>query len=262
MARLDSIFSGSFIVEELQQKRVDTRYVTVSETHQSGITVIMNYDQERANVTYCGAMETLTQEDLPWNEMSNFTHMHLSNFFIQKGLREGIDSLFKRVKKMGLTTSLDLQWDPQNKWDFDYEACLPFVDVFMPNEAELLALTKVENLEEAIAIVTPYTNTLIVKRGQKGSIGVNGSYRCEKPAFLHNNYVDSIGAGDSFNSGFIKKFMDGATLEVCMEFGNLMGALNTTAAGGTAAFVDSERIKDSIQTIFDIDLTQYDEIKR
>lgn len=43
--------------------------------------------------------------------------------------------------------------------------------------------------------------------------------------------------------------MDGATLEVCMEFGNLMGALNTTAAGGTAAFVDSERIKDSIQTI-------------
>jgi sugar/nucleoside kinase (ribokinase family) len=60
----------------------------------------------------------------------------------------------------------------------------------------------------------------------------------ELPAFLNRSVVDAVGAGDSFNAGFIHKFIQKEPLEVCQEFGNLTGYISTTAAGGTAAFKD------------------------
>ena len=62
-------------------------------------------------------------------------------------------------------------------------------------------------------------------------------------AFLNKSVVDAIGAGDSFNSGFIKKYTDQSALPECLEFAALTGAINTTGAGGTAAFQSPEHIK-------------------
>lgn len=241
---------GTFILNSLASKGVKTVYIQKTTEHQTGITVVMSYDQDRANVTYCGAMEALTYQKIPWDELTGFKHLHLSNFFIQKGIREDIVKIFEKAKSLGLTTSLDLQWDPENLWDFDFKNCLPLVDIFMPNEAELLALTKKDTLDQALETIATCSNTTVVKLGDKGSLAVADGKRIAAPAFTNKNPVDTIGAGDSFNSGFIKKYLDGRPLEQCLQYGNLMGALSTTAPGGTAAFACKESIKKTLKETF------------
>lgn len=241
---------GSFILKSLQTKGVGTEFIQKTTELQSGITVVMNYGQDRANVTYCGAMEALTYNKIPWNSLRGFKHLHLSNFFIQKGIRKDIVKIFKKAKSLGLTTSLDLQWDPENLWDFDYKACLKFVDIFMPNEAELKALTQKEDLEQALGAITPYAHISIIKLGERGSLAAYDGKQVSAKPYTNTNPVDTIGAGDSFNSGFIKKHIQGASIEDCLKYGNLMGALSTTAAGGTAAFSDVNSIKQTLKDTF------------
>lgn len=243
---------GEVVLKELKNKNVCTDHISSSDTHQTGITIVMSYAEDRANVTYCGAMELLTIDDIPWEDIKNFKHLHLSNFFIQKGIRKDITTIFKKVKEAGITTSLDLQWDPENKWDFDYRECLPYVDVFMPNEAEIMALTRTSSVDEALEAVKPFANTIALKMGAKGSVGIEDDTQMEVSSFTNPKHIDSIGAGDSFNSGFIKKYIGGGSLRECLTYGNLMGALNTTAAGGTGAFNSPEEIEQKVKSIFNV----------
>ena len=71
-----------------------------------------------------------------------------------------------------------------------------------------------------------------------------------KPAYLNENVVDAIGAGDSFNAGFINRFINHKPLDECLDFGALCGALNTTAAGGIGAFQSLETVKASMKQRF------------
>src|SRR5690606_6467956 len=180
---------GSFILDSLESKGVGTAFIQKTTEHQSGITVVMSYDQDRANVTYCGAMEALTYAKIPWDSLQGFKHLHLSNFFIQKGIRQDIVKIFEKAKNLGLTTSLDLQWDPEERWDFDYKSCLKFVDVFMPNEAELKALTKKENLDQALEAIAPYANITVVKLGDKGSLAVSKGEQISAAAYKNENPI-------------------------------------------------------------------------
>lgn len=240
---------GDFILKELRGKNVDTRFISRSEHYKTGITVVMNYDQDRANITYCGAMSVLSIEHIPWENISTFSHLHFSNYFLQPGMKPFIVELFRKAKEAGLSTSLDLQVDPQDKWDFDYKNCLPFVDVFLPNENELLKLTGKKNLKDAIEAIKNHTNILALKLGDKGGRVVSGSEDITIKPYLNNTYKDAIGAGDSFNAGFLKKFLSGASLRECLDYANLTGSLSTTAAGGTGAFSNEKEIKSKIQQI-------------
>jgi sugar/nucleoside kinase (ribokinase family) len=117
------------------------------------------------------------------------------------------------------------------------------VDVFLPNEKELMFLTGKNDLDEAINSIKKYTHILAIKRGNKGSLIHSNEKLTDLPAFLNKNVVDAIGAGDSFNAGFIFRFVNGYDIEECQRYGNLTGALSTTAAGGTGAFRDYEKLK-------------------
>ena len=149
---------GNLILDRLQKSKVDIGFIKKTKEHGTGITIVMNYGQDRANVTYCGAMGVLAMPDIPWSELVRYKHLHISSVFLQKKLKENIVDVFKEAKIKGLTTSLDLQWDPNEEWDFDYMKCLPYVDVFLPNKQELLALTKASTIEEGIDIVKPISN--------------------------------------------------------------------------------------------------------
>ena len=233
---------GEFVLTELQKKNVDAGYIRKSDTHKTGITIVMNYDQDRANVTYCGAMEDFTISDIPWGALDEFDHFHLSNFYLQKGIKPDILEIFKKAKAAGLTTSLDLQVDPEDKWDFDYKKVLPYVDIFFPNQSELLNLTKKDNLEEAILALKPEVNTVAIKMGTEGSLLVSGDERLIERPFINRHFKDAIGAGDSFNAGFIHEYLKGSSWKACLKNGNLMGSLNTTCAGGTTAFTTASEI--------------------
>lgn len=240
---------GSYIIKELVKKGVNTEYIQKSKRYKTGITVVLNYDQDRANVTHCGAMSDLQMHHIPWESLSKFDHLHISSFFLQQGLRKDIPLIFEKAKKKGLTTSLDLQFDPDEEWRFDYKKCLPFVDIFLPNESEILAITGQKTIEEAIKEIRPFANYIALKLGEKGSRLIFHDEEINQPPYLNKQFEDAIGAGDSFNAGFLQKFLEGADLTECLNNGNLMGSLNTTCSGGTAAFISKEEILEKTQYI-------------
>ena len=233
---------GDLVIGSLQDKGVNTEYIIRSTELKTGATIVLNFAEDRAMVTHAGAMESLTIEDISDVVLNKAKHLHFSSYFLQPGLKNNIVDLFKKSKAFGLTTSFDAQWDPDEKWDLDLKSVLPYIDVFLPNEQEILHLTGKENLDDAVNAVIPYANLIVVKRGNKGSVVFSESLKRVKEAFLNRNVVDAIGAGDSFNAGFIYKFIQKCSLEQCQEFGNLAGAISTTAPGGTAAFIDYDTV--------------------
>jgi sugar/nucleoside kinase (ribokinase family) len=244
---------GRQVIDNLKEKNIDTSLVKIEDNIPTGATVVLNCDEDRAMITFPGAMNYLSINDISDDSLLKAQHIHFSSFFIQPGIRNDINLLFSRAKKLGLTTSLDLQWDPSEKWDFDYKNILPFVDVFLPNEAELLNITKAESLKNGIDAICPFSKNLIVKRGSKGALlHSSEGGTIEIPAYKNSVFVDAIGAGDSFNAGFILKFVKGESLTNCLDFGNLIGALNTTASGGTGAFISKDQIMKDVKNKFNI----------
>jgi len=235
---------GDLVRTSLEAKGVDTKYLITGETP-TGATICMSYGEDRANLTYQGAMDVMGFDDIDKSVFDCTKHIHLSSLFMQSGLLRDIDRILDLAKSKGVTVSLDTQWDPMETWKLDYKSVLPKITVFMPNEKELIALTHKDNLESAIQEVIPHLGSaMLVKCGSDGSILVrkDGS-RIVLPAFLNKNVVDAIGAGDSFNSGFISAFVKGFSQEDCQITGNLTGAVNTTASGGTGAFVSLDHVR-------------------
>ncbi len=234
---------GKKILDDLALKTVDTSYISTSSRYDTGITVCLNFDEDRANVTYPGAMIELSADDITDNMLHNAKHLHVSSIFLQPALKESIVALFERAHSLGLTTSLDPQWDPTEKWDADWKKLLPYTDIFLPNVEEIKAITKQSNAEDCVNSIKEFSNTIVIKKGKNGAVLWNGKEIFFQPAFINNNVADAIGAGDSFNAGFIHRFVMKKSLQQCAEFGALCGAVNTTESGGTAAFSDYDSIK-------------------
>ena len=243
------------MLNSLQSQKVDTKFVLRDKQADTGATLVLNYDEDRAMVTYPGAMERLTIDDISDEVLKQARHLHFSSYFLQPGLRPAVPELFRRAQALGLTTSLDPQWDPEERWEFDAAEILPQVDVFLPNEKELRYLTRTPNMHEALASLSDYAQRVVVKHGNRGSYTWQQHRLHHQPPFLNEHVVDAIGAGDSFNAGFIREFVRGGSLEACQTFGNLTGALSTTQSGGTAAFQDTDRLISLAQSKFNYALT-------
>lgn len=241
---------ASLVMESLEEKGVDTSGIIQSPDYYTGITVACSYGQDRAMVTYPGAMDHLTLQDISPGQLKQGRHMHLSTVFMQKGIRPDVIELFKRAKEAGLTTSFDPQWDPDETWDLDLHEFLPHVDVFLPNIEEIKHLTRTENLRDALQSVSDVANIIVVKKGSKGLHLWTRDLQLDQPIFNNPRVADTIGAGDSFNAGFISRFIKKVPLKECLEFGALTGAINTTRPGGTTAFSDMDSIRQIARTNF------------
>ncbi len=246
---------GKLVLETLQQNKVNTENVIQSQTHKTGVTVVMNYDMDRAMVTYPGAMNYLSLEEVKSVDLKSYQHVHISSIFLQPLIKKDILPILELCKALGLTTSLDPQWDPEEKWDLDLNSILPLIDVFLPNITEFLALTKSDSIEQGIKTLNNNFNTIAIKQGEKGAaLYKNDHTIIQKEAYLNEKVVDCIGAGDSFDAGFVYGYIKGFPLASCLERGNIMGAVNTTAPGGTAAFKDFEKTKITIKEQFHYNL--------
>lgn len=242
------------VMVKLKSKNVDTTYVSKSQQSYTGATIALNYNEDRAMVTYPGAMEEFNIKDITDAMLSKASHLHVSSIFLQKGLRPDLVQLFKRAKALKMTTSLDPQWDPEEKWDINLQLLLPYVDVFFPNAIELMRLTKRKTIESAIDAVKSFAKIIVVKNGGDGSILWDGTKLLHQKAFNNPRIIDCIGAGDSFAAGFVKKYIEKKRIPDCLEYASLIGAINTTMAGGTTAFKDIATVKQIAQSKFNIQI--------
>jgi sugar/nucleoside kinase (ribokinase family) len=241
---------GQHVLTSLQSRGVDTGYIVFTEEKSTGATIALSFDEDRAMVTYPGAMTLFSIHAIPDDLLLQSRHLHVSSIFLSTGLRKDVLKLFRKAKEFGLTTSMDPQWDPEERWDIDFKSLLPSVDVFIPNENELRAMTATDDLNAAVEKLKTYTNILIVKSGREGAFLYHGDQCIHQPAFLNDAVVDSIGAGDSFGAGFIHRFIKGMDLKECLKFGALTGAVSTTRAGGTTAFENLDMVKAIAETAF------------
>lgn len=245
----DDMFGG-LLAESLEAKKVSTEFVIKNRLLTTGVTVVLNYGEDRSMVTYPGAMELLKGADVS-NEILSFAkHLHISSIFLQPLILKDLKDILLRAKALGMTTSIDPQWDPSEKWNFNKEQVLPLVDIFLPNYKEFLMITESRNVNEGLKKVAPYANTIVIKNGDKGSFLYSNGKQVNNSGFFNNKIIDCIGAGDSFDAGFINKYLQGESMEKCLEFANLCGAINTTSVGGTGAFVSKCSVIKTAKEIF------------
>jgi sugar/nucleoside kinase (ribokinase family) len=110
--------------------------------------------------------------------------------------------------------------------------------VFFPNVREAKRLAGTENLEQAVSALAKRVPLLVVKLGAEGAMARRGDETFRSPA-VPVEFFDPVGAGDSFDAGFLSQFVQGKDLPTCLLWGNLAGAFSTTMAGGTEAFRDA-----------------------
>ena len=240
---------GSYIESCLQKKGVNTSNIIRANHVSTGATIVLNFGEDRAMVTHQGAMADFAADDIPETMLRQSRHLHVSSIFLQPRLKKDIILLYIKAKSLGLTTSLDPQWDPAEKWDIDFKHLLQYVDVFMPNAKELECITKVKDTKVAIQSL-PTANILVVKNGSDGASLWDGKEFVAQPSFLNTKVIDSIGAGDSFDAWFIHKFIQKRPLRECLEFAAVIGAVNTTRAGGTTAFENIDTVRNIARTSF------------
>ena len=226
----DDIF-GRFMLEQMQAHQVDIGNVIVAKGGSTGLSVILNRGTDRAILTHPGLIADLQASDIADSLLRQASHLHVASYFLQTNLQPDLPALFRRARSFGLTTSLDTNYDPSEQWR-GFDELLAVTNVFLPNETEAKSLTGAENVEVAEDRLKVKTETVAIKLGAEGALGASQSQRVRVTS-IPVNVVDTVGAGDSFDAGFIYGYLNQWSLEKSLQLACVCGALSTQKAGGT-----------------------------
>lgn len=233
---------GAIALQYLAESGVDlSRVVRSAGDTKTGVTVLLHHGPDRHILTYPGTMFEMTRDDLDIDYLASSRHFHLSSLFLHRNLQAGLPELFRELKRRGLTLSLDTNDDPEDEWDGVLQELLPLVDVLLPNERELCRIAGRETLDDALNELAGMVPMIAVKCGSKGSVVQYGRERVHVPGQEGITPMDTIGAGDSFNAGFLSAWLSGYVPVECAVAGNITGALSTQGMGGVEAFRLKER---------------------
>ncbi|MBZ0301922.1 MAG: sugar kinase [Anaerolineae bacterium] len=225
---------GRWMIEALSERGIDTSGIVMDPAIKTGLTVILSRGNDRALLTYSGSIAALRFDDIDLRLLPQTRHLHLGSYFLLDALRPDVPALFEAAHAQGVTVSLDTNYDPLEQWNGGLSAALDHVDVFLPNETELCAIAGLTDVESALAALSTQTPLVVVKRGAAGAMARQGD-RIICAGSVPVNAIDSTGAGDSFDAGFVSGYLAGWPLERTLRLACACGALSTRAAGGTGA---------------------------
>jgi sugar/nucleoside kinase (ribokinase family) len=220
-----------------------TRVRVASSGPATGLTVILAQPSHRLILTYPGTMFEFSRADLDFDYIFSARHLHLSSYFLHRALRPRIADLFREAKAKGLSTSLDTNDDPEGNWGKDLLDVLPFVDIFFPNEREAKKVAGSDDLQQAIERLAQLCKFVVVKLGLHGAVARKASEEWRRSG-LRVASVDPVGAGDSFDAGFIHRYLQGGSPQECLDYADVAGAFSTTCEGGTEAFKDHIKVEE------------------
>ena len=233
---------GDFCLEALRANAVPVRHVLRDPAVKTGITLALSTRKDRALVTYLGAISSLRYEDVRMSLLKGRSHLHLTSYFLQEGLRPSFARLFREARAAGITTSFDPNSDPTSSWGEEIREVLAHTDIFFLNRDEALGLTRARDTRGALKALGARVPCAVIKLGAKGAVAIKDGAVANAQGFKVDA-LDTTGAGDTFAAGFVTAHLEGLSLEECLRRGNACGALSTLKAGGTANQPDREALE-------------------
>ena len=225
---------GDYCVDAMRGSGIDVSSVLRDATLQTGITVALSSLQDRALATYAGAIGALRQDMITDARLAGCGHLHVSSYYLQDALRPDLRDLFGRARNAGLTISLDPGFDPHQRWGTELVELLPMVDVFLPNEREACAISGESSALASLHALRNGRTLTVVKLGSDGCMVLQDDGTPLAVPAHAVDVLDSTGAGDSFDAGFLHAWRQGKPLLECLRWGSACGSLSTRGIGGTA----------------------------
>jgi len=223
---------GEFLLDAHQKSSIITDHIILDEKVKTCVSFCLSRDNDRAIITAGDSITSVTEKDIDYEQLAAARHLHIGSFFLLDNLRPHWKKIIGTVKKNGGTVSLDVNWDPEESWEGVVEL-LPMVDIFFPNEQEILSITSEKSLKKAVDTLAPIVENLVVKRGSEGADLYTAEGFWHESAVDYRPFRDAIGAGDSFAGGFVYGFLSGRAPLECLRIGSICGSLSTSETGGT-----------------------------
>jgi sugar/nucleoside kinase (ribokinase family) len=228
----DDLF-GRFMLDSMRTRGVETSSIHTNPELRTGISVILNRESDRSILTFPGTMSALESAQVTDELLSSAKHLHVASYFLQTALQPGLPDLFRRARQLGLTTSLDTNIDPVGEWK-GVKDIFEYTNIFLPNATEASAIAGNPDPTIAAAKLNKLVEIVAIKLGAQGALGAIEGKIISVPA-ITVRIVDTVGAGDSFNAGFIYGYLHGWDIERSLRLGVVCGGLSTQAAGGIEA---------------------------
>jgi len=227
----DDLF-GRWMRDQLAARGVGVDGLVVDPERPTGLTVVLSRPDDRAILTHPGTISELRADAIDRALVADARHVHVSSFFLQRGLAGDVPRLFHEAHARGATTSIDPNWDPSEAWDGGLAEALTRTDVFLPNANEALAIARQPSVDDAVVSLAESSGGLVVaKLGPEGAVAARGA-QLTRVAGVPADPADTTGAGDAFDAGFLTSWLAGESLERSLAIANACGALSTRALGG------------------------------
>lgn len=239
---------GRFVLRQLRDFGVGTDHIRVVPDAQTDVTIALPYEHDRALLTCPNLMASFTGDTVTPELLVGYTHLHVGSFFLQAALQPRLPHLFHLAHEHGLTTSLDVGWDPREQWmqNPHLAPTLAHTDYFFPNESEVTALCG--GTWNPMQLAAMVQGMLVVKRGAEGALAVRAGSEPVTMAAFPVNAIDTTGAGDAFNAGFVYTIITahGSLLEA-LRFAAACGAQAVTQVGGATNAPSAEMMERWLQ---------------
>ena len=227
---LGTDFFSQYVKGYIEQEGLDAGLVTYVDMPFERVTVALSYPSERAFVTYVQKPPELIDMVADAIKTINFRHLHLPSLIVH----DDMPALLSACKAKGIGVSMDCQQREETLEMPLVRAILEAVDIFMPNALEAQRVTGTSNLDAAMATLSQISNGVVIKNGADGVLAQFGENKYDAPAFAVTP-LDTTGAGDSFNAGFLAAYLKHLPIETCLQWGNYCGAQSTLGYGASNA---------------------------
>lgn len=226
---------GRALLNSLRKKKINVSNVSFCEIPTSVSLIASNLQGERGVIHYIGANSNLKVEDITLEKFPSARILHLSAYYLVPDLEgKPAEEILKKAKELGLVTTFDVAWDVKGLWNVNN--LLEFVDFFLPNEKEAEMITgKADPAESASALLDMGVGTAVIKLGPMGClIKTCAGEEIHVPSY-RVPVVDTTGAGDAFDAGFIYGVIKKWSLNKAAHFANAVAAATLQSKGTTSA---------------------------
>ena len=204
------------------------------------ITAALSTRANRSFVTFNGINDLLEPRLLRSLDGVKARHVHFAFYPRDCGAWQRI---VEHLRGTGITTSWDFGWNEALLDDRRFPLLVNALDFVFINEQEAVLYSRRLDLRSAVDAWKAHPHNVVIKLGAKGSRWLSATTDvCAPPARV--KVVDTTGAGDAFNGGFLAAFLRGASPKTCLRIGNFVGGMSTRVAGGLDALPRREDVPD------------------